>query len=246
MFEKSRGHRLGRLRPRSVYDVMAAIACLGVLTGGTAYASHLVVNGSDVVDESLTGSDVRGTAGTADTPAVNGSLTFKDISGQPANAANGSPFIDGTLTQWDIKNNSLTGSDVANGSISGSDIADNSLTNLDMLNDIITNREIVDGSLNDEDIGQGTFVDFTAFIGDVPANECADSRVTGVNAQGDHALLTTNWNTAQSELSYSVLYSSNTDSPSQGESVRIRACNPTAVTQEDENTDFNLLVFDAQ
>jgi len=115
-----------KLRPRSVYDVMAAIACFGVLAGGTAYAAA-TITGAEVVDESLTGADVKGKGGSASTPAVNGSLSGVEIGGQGANPANGTPFIDGTLTQWDVQNNSLTGDDVANNSLKGADIDEGSL-----------------------------------------------------------------------------------------------------------------------
>ena len=118
---------LRRLRPRSVYDVMAAIACFGVLASGTAYAAA-TITGADVVDESLTGADVKGKQGTSTTPAVNGTLGSQDVSGQQANAQNGTPFIDGSLTQWDIKNGSLKGDDVANDSLTGADIQESSLS----------------------------------------------------------------------------------------------------------------------
>jgi hypothetical protein len=98
------------------------MALFVALSTGGAYASHLIVNGSDVVDESLTGADVKGRQGTSTTPAVNGSLSTNDIAGQQANSANGTPFIDGTLTQWDIKNGSVTTDDVKDNALTGADI----------------------------------------------------------------------------------------------------------------------------
>jgi hypothetical protein len=49
---------LARYKPRSSYDVMAAIACFVALAGGTAYAAATIM-GADVVDESLTGADIQ-------------------------------------------------------------------------------------------------------------------------------------------------------------------------------------------
>ena len=49
---------LRKLRPRSVYDVMAAIACFGVLAGGTAYAAN-TIRSSDIVDNEVITTDVR-------------------------------------------------------------------------------------------------------------------------------------------------------------------------------------------
>jgi hypothetical protein len=108
---------LATLRSHVRHNVVGYIALFVALGGTSAYASHLVVDSSDVVDNSLTGVDVRGKPGTSTTPAVNGSLTTDDIAGQQASAANGTPFVDGTLTQWDIKNNSVTGSDVLESSL---------------------------------------------------------------------------------------------------------------------------------
>jgi hypothetical protein len=114
---------LRKLRPRSVYDVMAAIACFSVLAGGSAYAAA-TITGADVVNDSLTGEDVQGRGGSA---PVNGSLTTADIGGQAANPATGTPFVEGTLTQWDVKNGTLGSDDVANNSLTGADIDEGSL-----------------------------------------------------------------------------------------------------------------------
>src|SRR4051794_40576516 len=47
-----------RLRPRSVYDVMAAIGCFGALAGGTAWAAN-TIGSSDIIDESILSQDVK-------------------------------------------------------------------------------------------------------------------------------------------------------------------------------------------
>jgi hypothetical protein len=103
------------------------LALFLALGGTSAYAIN-EWTGANIVDESLTGSDVRGKAGTGTTPAVNGSLTTNDIAGQPANGANGTPFIDGTLTQWDIKNDSLGAADLGPNSVGTSEIGDGQVT----------------------------------------------------------------------------------------------------------------------
>jgi hypothetical protein len=128
---------LAKLRPRLTYaNVMSTIAVFVAVSTGGAYAANTVfsidivdgevktadlasgsVSGGKVADNSLTGADVLGKPGTSTAPAVNGSLTTDDIAGQQANAANGTPFIDGSLTQWDLKNGSVTGSDVVESSL---------------------------------------------------------------------------------------------------------------------------------
>jgi hypothetical protein len=57
---------------------------------------------------------------------VNGSLTSHEIAGQPADAANGSPFIQGSLTTWDIADATLRSADVSDNSLTGADIKDQS------------------------------------------------------------------------------------------------------------------------
>jgi hypothetical protein len=122
---------LAKLRPRSVYDVLAAIGCFVALGGTSAYAIN-EWTGANIVDESLTGADVKGKAGRSTTAAVNGSLTTHDVAGQQANAANGTSFVDGTLTQWDVKNGSLVGGDLANNTVAGDKVTDNSLKGIDI------------------------------------------------------------------------------------------------------------------
>jgi len=108
---------LARMRARLSYaNVMSTMAVFLALGGTSAYAIN-EWTGANIVDESLTGADVKGKPGTSTTAAVNGSLTTNEIAGQQANAANGTPFVDGTLTQWDIKDNSATGSDVVESSL---------------------------------------------------------------------------------------------------------------------------------
>ena len=46
-----------------------------------------MVNGSDVVDDSLTGADVKGKAATSPSPAVAGTLTGPDVKGLLAELA---------------------------------------------------------------------------------------------------------------------------------------------------------------
>ena len=49
---------LRKLRPRSIYDVMAAIACFGVLAGGTAYAAN-TIGSTDIIDGQVKSADVK-------------------------------------------------------------------------------------------------------------------------------------------------------------------------------------------
>jgi hypothetical protein len=114
------------LRPRSVYDVLAVIGCFAALTTGGAYAAN-EWGGANIVDESLTGADVRGKNGAGTTQGVNGSLKTEDIFGQPAVAASGQLYIDGTLTTWDLRDNSTYGRDINDDTLTGADIRESTL-----------------------------------------------------------------------------------------------------------------------
>jgi len=75
-------------------NVVSSLCLFFLLAGGTAYATHLVVNGSDVVDESLTGADIKGKAATATAAAVAGTLAGADV-------------LDNSLTGTDITESTL-------------------------------------------------------------------------------------------------------------------------------------------
>jgi hypothetical protein len=126
---------------------MATLAFFFAISGGAAYATHELINSSDVVDNTLQGVDVRGTAGSATSAAVNGSLTGADISGQPANAAVGQPFIDGSLTGFDIANGSLGSADYGDGSIQNADIALRAINGTKVANDSLSGTNINEASL---------------------------------------------------------------------------------------------------
>jgi hypothetical protein len=135
----------------------------------------------------------------------------------------------------DIVDNQVFSADVRNDSLSGGGLAA-----LDLRPGSVASSEVVNGSLNDEDIGHTTVVNFTGTIGTVPANSCVDRGVTGVNAQGDHLLLTRNYNTSSPNLIYSAEYLDG------DEAMEIQVCNPTTFDINDGTTRFNLLVIDAQ
>ena len=191
---------LRKLYPRSVYDVMAAIACFGVLAGGTAYAANTIRTG-DIVDNEVTSPDVRD-----DTLGFGG----------------------------------LAARDLGPGSVGTSEIAPFATNDVDIATSAINSRHINNGTLNDEDVGQSTFVNFEADIGVVPAQGCVKDQITGINASGDHLLLTPNNNDSRGSLTYQVYYVLGQ------EWAWLETCNPGTVALNDENTHFNLLVFDAQ
>lgn len=87
-------------RSRLTYaNVMSTLAVFLFLAGGTAYATHLVVNGSDVVDGSLTGADI-----------AFGTLNDQDIEGESIHSG---LVRNNSLTGWDIRDETVGADDVS-------------------------------------------------------------------------------------------------------------------------------------
>jgi hypothetical protein len=105
-----------KLRSHLTFANVVSMVALFFALGVGAYAAN-TIDSSDVIDESLLSQDILGKAGTSTTAAVNGTLTGADISGQPANAALGQPFVQGSLTTSDIKNGTLGAADLANSAV---------------------------------------------------------------------------------------------------------------------------------
>jgi hypothetical protein len=111
---------------------------------------------------------------------------------------------------------------------------------VDLAANSVSSLKVANGSLNDEDVGQGTFVNFAATIGQVVTHVCKLDPITGINATGDHLLLTPSASDANPYLEYTIEYSLSQ------ESATLKTCNYSDTTQNDGTTHFNLLVFDAQ
>ena len=126
--------------------------------------------------------------------------------------------------------NTIGTTDIINGQVKSADIGTGQVQAID----------VGDGQLNDEDVGQGTFVDFTASINQVAAHDCRDYGISGINAQGDHLLLTPDYDSSNLSLTYEIDYQANDPA------ALLHVCNPTDATRDDGDTNFNLLVIDAQ
>jgi hypothetical protein len=153
-------------------------------------------------------------------------------------ALGGTAYAVNTVGSADIIDGEVKSVDIGNNEIGSNDVKDNSINTFDVHS--FLGVDVVDGSLTAKDVGKGTFVDFDAAIGTVAANSCANFSITGVNAQGDHLLLTPSAADADNPLEYTAMY------VSLNGNVGLRVCNPTAVAVDDGFTHFNLLVFEAQ
>lgn len=126
------------IAPRSVYDVMAAIACFGVLAGGTAYAAN-TIGGGDIIDNSVSSADIR------DDTLGFGGLAAQDLG---PGSVGSSEVADDSLTNADIKNFSLGNGDFLTGSVDSRAVTDNSLTGFDIKDGLIGQVDIADTAIN--------------------------------------------------------------------------------------------------
>ena len=222
---------LSRLSGYFKQNVVGFLA-LFVALGGSAYAVN-TVRSTDIVDGEVASVDIK-----------NQDIVSADVKDQSLTTFDVSTFlgvdvVDGTLTGADVGDESLTGADIASESITRFQIGAGEVDSQNLGTNSVWTNEVQDGALNDEDIAEGTFVAFAGFIGVVPAHSCVTRVVTGVNAQGDHLILTPSGNSASPSLTYSA-QSHNND-----QNMEIKACNPTPSAIDDGTNTFSLLVIDA-
>ena len=140
-------------RPRRLTyaNVTSTLALVIALTAGTAYAAN-EWTGENIVDGTVTGADVRGRDATVDKAAVNGSITSADVSGQPPDVEHGKPFVDGSLTTWDLKDRSVRSADLATGAVGNSRLGADAVTGDKVAPDTLTGADVLNNSLDGADI----------------------------------------------------------------------------------------------
>ena len=126
--------------------------------------------------------------------------------------------------------NTVFSSDIVNGEVKSADIATGA----------VRHAEVADGVLNDEDVAELAIVGSAISIGTVNAHACKDL-VLGIDAEGDHLLLTPDHTDAAAGLTYEIEYTVGT-----GGGPALHICNPTDGNIDDGATHFNLLLIDAQ
>ncbi len=180
---------------------------------------------------------------------------FFALAGGAAYAANtvfSSDIVDNQVYSADVRNDTLSG-----GGLGGIDIANDAITTLDVRDDTqgfgglfaqdlaagsVRGSEVQDGGLKDEDIAKSAHSNVTVSIGPVPAQTCVFNLIPGIEAEGDHILLTPKFDTGVVQLTYSAEYLTSTSSTR----PVIKACNHSSVEINDGSSVFNVLVIEAQ
>jgi hypothetical protein len=100
---------LRKLRPRSIYDVMAAIGCFAALATGTAYAAN-EWNSSNIQNETLLSEDIK-----------NGTLKAEDYG---VGSVSGARIQDNNVTTLDLADGAIFGNDIRNFSFNDEDVGE--------------------------------------------------------------------------------------------------------------------------
>src|SRR5437764_7232485 len=101
--QKTRGgHMLRQLRPRSAYDVLAAIAFFIAIAGGSAYAAATIGSG-DIKNDAVLSRHIK-----------NGEVKNQDLA---ANSVGSAEVIDGSLRRRDFATRALAPSGPAGGDL---------------------------------------------------------------------------------------------------------------------------------
>jgi hypothetical protein len=155
---------LARLRSRRPsHPTVVAYLALFVALGGTgAYASHLVVNSTDIVDGEVKAPDIANAAVVTD-KLQQGAVTSGKVKDQ--NLVGGD-VLDNSLTGADVQTGSLGASDISNSAFRSDDIRDvgsifggkqfglpdNAIETSEIENNQVTSADIADGTVGASDL----------------------------------------------------------------------------------------------
>jgi trimeric autotransporter adhesin len=114
---------LAKLRPRSPYDMIAALALFLVVAGGTAYGAN-TIGSADIIDESILSQDIKN-GEVKGLDVANGALTSDDLA---ANSVGSAKINDRSVKNNDLSVGASSSNTIADGGIQGIDVKDGTLT----------------------------------------------------------------------------------------------------------------------
>jgi hypothetical protein len=234
-------------RRLSYANVVATLALLIAVAGGTAYAANTVFS-SDIVDGEVKSVDIG--TGEVRRPDIkdnqvnsakiaDGTLNGSDVADQ---GLNGIDILDSSVTSADLATNSVGAEEILDGAVSTTEVAESAINSFHLGTNSVGSAEVANGFLRGVDVGEAQFVDFTAALPAVTHGTCVSAAVTGLpNNARDHLVLTENTDTTRPWIFAVAAYSQT------AQQMIIRRCNLSPTIDEPAgNHKFNLLVIDAQ
>jgi hypothetical protein len=215
--------RLAALRPRSIYDVMAVIACVAAVGTGTAYAANTVFS-SDIVDGEVKNPDLGAKAVTSGKIA-GGAIENGKLS---ADAVNSAKVLDESLTSDDLATNSVNATEIADNAIDGGEIIDNSLGAIDLAPNAAGSSEIADSAVTGAKVSNqslttadilGSEVNGAISLSNIPNGRCTQVTFNVSGAQVGQSVLVSTRAAIQNGI---VLYPNRVASAGH---VEVNACN---------------------
>ena len=180
---------LARLRPRSVYDVIALLALFVAVGGGTAFAlvganqvnSQSIINGQvknqdlapnsvgtgKVIDHTLTGNDL-----------ANGAVGPAQLA---PNSVDSSKVADGTLTGADIANLAVNTPQLQDLAVVGSKLANGAVDTSKLADAAVTTPKLANHAVSSAKLGLFSVGGFTVKTGGVNSRAIADRAITNTD-----------------------------------------------------------------
>jgi hypothetical protein len=215
--------KLAALRPRSIYDVMALIACVAAVGTGTAYAAN-TIGSDDIIDESILSQDIKNQEVRA-ADLHDGGVTNEKLQ---ANAVTSGKVADESLTSSDLGTDSVQASEIADNVIDGGEIIDNSLTATDLApsaagaseiaGNAVTGSKVANQSLTTADI-LGAEANGSISLSGIPNGRCYQVTFNVSGAQAGQSVLVSTRAAIQEGI---VLYP---DRVATAGHVEVNACN---------------------
>ena len=122
---------LAKLRPRSAYDVIAAVALFIALATGTAYAAN-TIGSSDIID---------------------GQVKTADLG---ADAVNSAKLANNQVKATDIGDGEVKSAEIANGQVQTAEIGANQVRGSHLLDATVTGADVAQNTLKGADIDEAT------------------------------------------------------------------------------------------
>ena len=165
---------LAKLRPRSAYDVMAALALFLALSTGAAYAADTVFS-TDIVDGEVKQQDLANGAVGPGKLQANSVINVKLADG----AVTSAKVLDDTLGVVDLGTSSVFSDEIGSSAVNSAEITSDAVGPTEVAENAIDSGEIDDDTMTADDLAPSSVGSSELASGAVTNAEIGSSAVTG-------------------------------------------------------------------